>query len=136
MPDESPWSPLRVGIFRAVWIASVASNLGTWMHIVAASWLMTSLTSSAALVALVQTATAVPIFLLALPAGALADVLDRRRMVIVAVSCQFLVAAGLGAITLADTVTPASLLALTLAMGTGAAFALPAFGASIPELVS
>ena len=136
MPDESPWSPLRVGIFRAVWIASVASNLGTWMHIVAASWLMTSLTSSAALVALVQTATAVPIFLLALPAGALADVLDRRRMVIVAVSCQLLVAAGLGAITLADTVTPASLLALTLAMGTGAAFALPAFGASIPELVS
>jgi MFS family permease len=124
-----------VGVFRAVWIASVASNLGTWMHVVAASWLMTSLTSSAALVALVQTATAVPIFLLALPGGALADVLDRRRMIIGAMAWQLLVATGLGAVTLLDAVTPASLLALTLALGTGAAFALPAYGSAFPEMV-
>jgi predicted MFS family arabinose efflux permease len=132
---ESPWSPLRSPLFRAIWIASVASNLGTWMHLVAASWVMTDLTASAALVALVQTATAVPIFVLALPAGALADVLDRRRMIIAAQLWQLVAASALGAITLADAVTPASLLALTVALGTGAALSVPAFGASIPELV-
>ena len=79
-PDEragrsgSPWSPLRHPVFRWLWIATVASNVGTWLQGVGAAWLMTSLTPSTAMVALVQAATSLPMFLLSLPAGALADV--------------------------------------------------------------
>src|SRR5262249_16888254 len=76
----SPWSPLAHPIFRALWIATVASNIGTWMEDVGESWLMVSLTTSPMLVALVETAGSLPIVLLALPAGALADVVDRRRL--------------------------------------------------------
>ena len=131
----SPWIPLRRPIFRAIWIASLASNLGTWMHIVAASWLMTSLTASAALVALVQTASALPAFALALPAGALADVLDRRRMIMFTQAWQLVVAASLGAITLAGGATPGLLLAITLALGVGAALGVPVFSAITAEIV-
>src|SRR5438034_11357609 len=73
----SAWSPLRQPLFRALWIATVVSNLGTWMHNVGAAWLMTSLTLSPTLVALVQAATSLPVFLVALPAGGLADAADR-----------------------------------------------------------
>src|SRR6266705_1477750 len=73
----SPWSPLRQPVFRALWIASVVSNVGTWMQNVGAAWLMTLLTPSPMVVALVQAATSLPVFLVALPAGALADVVDR-----------------------------------------------------------
>ncbi len=78
----SAWGPLREPIFRALWIASVASNVGSWMQDVGESWLMISLTKSPILVALVETAGSLPIFLLALPAGALADVVDRRRLLL------------------------------------------------------
>ena len=78
----SPWSPLRRRTFRMLWIATLASNVGTWMHDVGAGWLMTSLSPSPVMVALVQTATTLPIFLLALPAGALSDIVDRRRLLI------------------------------------------------------
>jgi Transmembrane secretion effector len=79
----STWAPLRIGVFRAVWVAALVSNLGSWMHMVAAAWLMTSLTASAAMVALLQSANALPSFPLALPAGAMADVFDRRRLILV-----------------------------------------------------
>src|SRR6478609_1148491 len=82
LPAPSPrstWSPLRHTIFRWLWIASVASNVGTWFQNVGASWMMTTLSPSPALVAMVQAATSLPMFLLSLPAGAVADVLDRRR---------------------------------------------------------
>lgn len=75
----SPWQPLRQRTFRWLWLASIASNIGTWMHEVGAGWLMTSLSASPLAVALVQVAGALPMFLLALPAGALADIVDRRR---------------------------------------------------------
>jgi MFS family permease len=78
----SAWRPLRQPHFRALWLATVASNVGTWMHSTGAVWLMTSLTPSPLMVALVQTATSLPSFLLALPAGALADVVDRRRLLL------------------------------------------------------
>ena len=78
----SPWSPLRQPVFRALWIASVVSNVGTWMHDTSAAWLMTSLAPSPLMVSLMQTATTLPFFLLALPAGALADIVDRRRLLI------------------------------------------------------
>jgi len=131
----SSWSPFRIAIFRAVWLASLASNLGSWMHLVAASWLMTSLTDSAALVALLATAAAVPSFALAMPAGALADVLDRRSMVLFAQAWQLAVAGILGAVTVTGAMTPPLLLALTFALGIGATLGLPAFSAMTSELV-
>jgi MFS family permease len=122
-------------IFWAFWLAGLASNLGTWMQLVGSAWLMTSLTASAALVALLQTATSVPAFLLSLPAGALADVVDRRRLVIVTQLWQLLTAATLGILTIADVTTPAVLLIATFVLATGATLGLPVMGAIIPELV-
>jgi MFS family permease len=131
----SPWAPLRIRVFRGLWLASLASNVGSWMHLVAASWLMTSLTTSAALVALLQTANSAPNFVLALPAGALADVLDRRRVVLASQVWQLLLAGALGTMTLAHVTTPALLLVLTAALALGSALGLPAFGSLTPELV-
>src|SRR5258705_7528048 len=79
---QSPWSPLRNTLFRGLWIATIVSNIGTWMHEVGAGWLMTSLSSSPSLVALVAAADSLPVMLLALPAGAIADIVDRRRLLI------------------------------------------------------
>ncbi|MFZ9150520.1 MAG: MFS transporter, partial [Burkholderiales bacterium] len=82
---ESPpsaWAPLRQPLFRALWIATLVSNIGTWVHEVGAGWLMVTLNPNPLMVSLVQAATALPIFLLALPGGALADILDRRRYLI------------------------------------------------------
>src|SRR5689334_22660293 len=100
-PGTSMWSPLRKAVFRSIWIALVASNIGTWMQSVGAAWLMTELTSSPLLVALLQTATSLPILLLSLPAGGLADVVDRRRLLLVTESWLLLVALALGGLTLA-----------------------------------
>ncbi|HUO86738.1 MAG TPA: MFS transporter [Thermoanaerobaculia bacterium] len=134
-PPTSAWSPLSVRLFRTLWLATLASNLGTWLQSVGAAWLMTELTTSATLVALVQAATSLPMFLLALPAGALADVVDRRRLLLVSQSWMLVVAGLLGAATLAGATTPALLLAATFALGLGAAFNQPAWQAIIPELV-
>ena len=79
---EQPWAPLTHPLFRALWIASVASNIGTWMQNVGAGWLMTELSVSPLYVALIQTATSLPVFLLGVPAGAAADIFDRRRLLI------------------------------------------------------
>src|SRR3954451_4371768 len=79
---RSPWAPLANPLFRALWIATVVSNIGTWMQNVGAGWLMTSLAPSATMVSLVQAATSLPAFVFALPAGALADVIDRRRVLL------------------------------------------------------
>jgi MFS family permease len=129
------WQPLREPLFRALWIASVASNVGTAIHGVGAAWLMTSLSPSPLLVALIQTAASLPLLLLALPAGALADVVDRRRLLLVTQSWMLAAAAGLGALTLAGWTTPLSLLALTFTMGLGNALNAPAWQAITPELV-
>ncbi len=133
--NASPWSPLQRAAFRSVWIALVASNIGTWMQSVGAAWLMTSLTPSPLLVALMQTATSLPIFLVGLPAGTLADLVDRRKLLLVTVAWMLLVALGLGALTLAGLVTAWTLLALTFLLGLGAALNAPAWQAIIPELV-
>jgi MFS family permease len=131
----SPWSPLAQPIFRALWIATVASNIGTWMQDVGESWLMVSLTTSPILVALVETAGSLPIVLLALPAGALADVVDRRRLLLVTQSWMLVSAAALGVLTLFGIVTPWLLLLLTFTLGLGTAMNSPAWQAIIPELV-
>src|SRR3954465_11655991 len=103
---RSPFAPFARPLFRWLWIASFVSNVGTWMQNVAAAWLMTSLSTSALMVALVQAATNLPMFVLALPAGALADILDRRRLLLAAQGWMLLVAAALAALTFAGSVTP------------------------------
>ena len=104
-PGTSIWSPLQRAVFRSVWIALVASNIGTWMQSVGAAWLMTTLTPSPLLVALLQTATSLPILLVGLPAGALADVVDRRKLLLVTESSLLLTALALGLLTLAGTMS-------------------------------
>src|SRR5215475_6878312 len=131
----SPWSPLAEPVFRALWIATVASNIGTWMEDVGESWLMVSLTTSPILVALVETAGSLPVVLLALPAGALADVVDRRRLLLITQVWMLLSAAALGLLTLAGMVTPWLLLLLTFTLGLGTAMNGPAFQAILPEIV-
>ncbi|HXG50073.1 MAG TPA: MFS transporter [candidate division Zixibacteria bacterium] len=128
-------TPLRRPLFRALWIASLASNIGTWMHEAGAAWLMTSLTESPVLVALMQTATTLPVFMLALPAGALADGADRRRVLLFTQGWMLAVAAVLGLLALADALTPWTLLAFTFALGAGAAVNAPAWQATMPVLV-
>lgn len=132
---SSAWSALAVPVFRVLWIASLVSNIGTWMQNVAASWQMTTLTPSPLLVALMQSATALPIFLLALPAGAMADIVDLRRLLIVTQTWMLAMAAALGALSLAGAMTAKSLLGLTFLLGLGAALSVPAWQAMIPELV-
>lgn len=135
-PNASgPWAPLRHRVFRMLWLASVVSNIGSWMHEVGAGWLMTSLAPSPLMVALVQAATTAPVFLLALPAGALADIVDRRRYLIVSQVWMMAAASILGVLTLTGATTAPILLAFTFALGIGTAMMMPAWGAITPELV-
>jgi MFS family permease/quinol monooxygenase YgiN len=134
--DSSAYAPLRHPLFRWLFIASVASNIGTWMQNVGAAWLMTDLSSSSLLVGLVQTATNLPVFILAIPAGALADIVDRRWLLLVSQVWMLVVAIGLAALTFAGMVTPWLLLALTFLLGVGFALTAPAWLAITPELVS
>ena len=133
--STSAWRPLRQPLFRALWIAAAISNIGTLMQNVGAAWLMTSLAASPLMVALVQTATTLPVFMLALPAGALADVVDRRRVLLFTQGWMLAAAAGLGLLTLLGATTPQVLLALTFILGLGAAMNAPAWQAIVPELV-
>ena len=131
----STWSPLRHSLFRGFLLASLGSNIGTWMHDLGASWLMASLTSSPLMVALVQAAMSLPIFLFSLPAGALADILDRRRLLIGSQCWMLLVAGVLAATVLTGTINPWILLSLTFLLSAGAALTGPAWQAVVPELV-
>ena len=132
----SAWAPLRNRVFRALFIAQIASNIGTMMHNVGATWLMGDLDSSPTLVALVQTATMLPVFLVGLPAGALADIIDRRILLIVTQLSMLATAVVLALLTFADQITESSLLLLTFVLGLGAALNMPAWQAIQPELVS
>src|SRR5216117_661832 len=132
---NAAWAPLRRPLFRALWTSDVVSSIGTWMHDAAAAWLMTLLAPSPLMVSLVQAATTLPLFLLALPGGALADILDRRRVLLVAQVWLFLMAALLGVLTVTGVVQPWMLLAITLAIGAGSAVDIPAWQAMIPEVV-
>src|SRR5437763_14844329 len=125
----SAWSPLRQSVFRALWIASVVSNIGTWMQDVGESWLMTSLTPSPVLVALVETAGSLPVVLVALPAGALADIVDRRRLLLVMQVWMFSAAGAMDVLALMGHMTPGRLLTLTFLLGVGSAISNPVWQA-------
>src|ERR1700751_1243468 len=100
------WKPLREPLFRSLWIAAVVSYTGTWMQNVGAGWLMTELSTSPLMVSLVQAASAIPVFLVVLPAGALADMVDRRRLLLFTQSWMIVAAAALGVLTLFGAVSP------------------------------
>jgi MFS family permease len=133
---DSAWAPLREPLFRSLWTAAVISYTGTWMQNVGAGWLMTQLSTSPLMVSLVQAAAAVPVFFVVLPAGALADMVDRRRLLLFTQSWMVAAAAALGVLTLWDAVTPWTLLLFTLVLGVGAVLNDPAWQAITPEVVS
>ena len=132
-PPPSAWAPLGNRVFRALWVAQFASNVGTWMQTVGAQWLL--IDTSPLLVSLVQAASSLPIVVLALPAGAWADMVDRRRLLLGAQFAMFLAAAALAITTFTGTVSPALILALTFALGCGNAVAGPSWQAIQPDLV-
>jgi MFS family permease/quinol monooxygenase YgiN len=127
--------PLATPIFRSIWIAAMASNVGTWMQNVGAAWMMATLSASPLLIALVQTATTLPIFLLAGPAGAIADIVDRRKLLLITQGWMLGAAAVLGMLTIAGETGPVTLLLLTFALGLGGAMNAPAWQATVPQLV-
>ncbi|HNW01011.1 MAG TPA: MFS transporter [Burkholderiaceae bacterium] len=131
----SPLAPLGLPVFRMLWFTWLAANICMWMNDVAAAWMMTSLTTSPIWVALVQTASTLPVFLLGLPSGALADILDRKRFFLITQFWVAVVAILLCITILADVMTPTLLLALTFANGIGLALRWPVFAAIVPELV-
>ncbi|MFI6094455.1 MFS transporter [Lentzea sp. NPDC051213] len=132
----SAWAPLRRSAFRALWLAQFASNIGTWAQTVGAQWLMGDLGGTSLQVALVQTATTLPVFLLVVPAGALGDILDRRRVLVYGQALMLAGAGGLMLLAGTNRATPASLLGLLAVMAIGQALSMPSFQAIQPELVS
>src|SRR5947208_363881 len=125
-------SPLYYGLFRALWISSTASHIGSYMTDVGQGWLMSSLTPSPLIVSLLLTAESLPFFLLGLPAGALADIVDRRRLLIVTQIAMAIVVGALAVVTLTGIVTPWMLLALAFALGIANALNDPAWFSIVP----
>jgi MFS family permease/quinol monooxygenase YgiN len=128
-------SPLKDRTFRMLWLAWLAANMTMWMNDVAAAWLMTTLTTSPVMVALVQTASTLPVFLLGLPSGAMADILDRRRYFATTQLWVSINALVLAALSLADALTANLLLVLTFVNGIGLAMRWPVFAAIVPDVV-
>jgi MFS family permease len=131
----SPWVPFRYKIFTIVWTATVLSNIGGWMYNAAAGWLMTNLTSDALIVSLVQVANTLPMFLFALVAGVLSDILDKRRFLIAGEVSTAILSAIFAAMVWFNYVTPASLLWFTFFIAVAGALTSPAWQAVVPELV-
>lgn len=132
---HSALAPLREPLFRSLWIAAVISYTGSWMQNIATGWLMSSLTSSPVWVALVQVALSLPVFLIALPAGALADMMDRRKFLLFTQVSMVAAAGVLGILTMTEAVTPQLLLVFTFLLGVGAVMNDPAWQALTPDLV-
>lgn len=135
-PDPVPtFAPLQVPEYRRVWSAALVSNLGTFLQLTAAPWLMNELTGSPLLVSLVTTALTLPRLLLTLPAGVLADAIDRRTLMIVGQVVSALSVAAMAVLAALDLITPTALLALSFALGIGTAISLPSFQTLVPDLV-
>jgi MFS family permease len=132
---SSPWSPLRIPLFRNLLIADFVSDVGAFMQAVGAAWLMTSLSSSPLQIALIQTASALPFFLLALPAGSIGDIVDRRKLILGTETWMLAIAIILVVATFLHFINPWFLLLLTFALSIGDALESPAWRAIFPELV-
>jgi MFS family permease len=136
--DRTPslWRPLRTPIFRNLLIADVMSDIGTFMQTVGAAWLMVSLGAGPMYVALTQTASALPFFIFALPAGAIGDIVDRRRLILYTECWMVGVATVLAVTTIMGVISPWLLLVLTFALSAGDAFETPTWRAVLPEMVT
>jgi MFS family permease len=134
-PTPSGFAPLKIPLFRDRWIASTVSSIGTWMQDTAGTWLMTSLTASPLLIALMQTAASLPVLLLGLLAGATADIFDRRKLLIFWQAWMLGSVGILAVLTFAGYVSPWALLAFTFLLNIGSAMNNPAWQAIVPELV-
>ncbi|MDQ2639533.1 MAG: MFS transporter [Pseudomonadota bacterium] len=130
------WAPLRHREYAILWGAGLVANTGNWMYDLAARWLMTEFDSSASMVALVQVASALPVFLLAVPAGTLADRCDRRWLLIIVQATMLLLALLMGLLVLGKLAGPVNLLLVTLAMGSCVAVMSPTWQAIVPALVT
>jgi MFS family permease len=133
--DSSPWAPLGQRAYRWLWLGMLFSWIGTWAQTVGAQWLLVDAPNAAALVSLVQAATTLPMMLLALPGGVLADSFDRRWLLITVQAYFVVLGILLTGLTAAGLMPPALLLAFTFALGVGAAVQLPTWQAMVPELV-
>src|SRR5476649_1055129 len=133
--STSLWRPLRTPIFRNLLIADVISDVCTFMQTVGAAWLMVSLGAGPMYVALTQTASTLPFFILALPAGSIGDIVDRRKLILFTETWMVAVAVVLAAVTLGGLMTPWLLLGLTFALSAGDAVETPTWRAILPELV-
>src|SRR6266516_7502349 len=131
----SEWTPLPIAAFRAIWFASLAANVGTWFQYVGGVWLMTRFTASPLLIALMQTATSLPVFLVGFPAGAHADIVNRRRLLLATQGLILAAAAALSVLTFAGLMNVPLLLGFTFMLGLGAILANPAWQAVNTELV-
>src|ERR1700716_1792500 len=128
-------APLRHAVFRRIWLASLLSNLGLLIQAVGAAWAMTQMTSSADKVALVQTALMLPVMLISMPAGAIADMYDRRVVALISLSISLAGSTALSVLAWLDLVTPQSLLTLCFIVGSGMALFGPAWQSSVSEQV-
>src|SRR5215468_3927094 len=136
MPDRSTlWGPLRSPIFRRLFVADLLSDMGTFMQSVGAAWLMVSFGASATLVALTQTASSLPFFVFALPAGAIGDIVDRRKLILLCEFWMVAIAIVLAVATIGGVMSPVLLLVLTFALSAGDAVETPTWRAVLPELV-
>jgi MFS family permease len=133
---SSLWRPLRAPVFRNLLLADVASDIGTFMQGVGAAWMMISLNAGPLYVALIQTASALPFFIFALPAGVIGDIVDRRKLILFSETWMACIAIVLTAVTFSGHLSPALLLILTFALSMGDALESPAWRAVFPELVS
>src|SRR5689334_13723937 len=131
----SRWGPFRHPVYRRLWIATVAANVGGWMYNAAAGWLMTSLDPAPLMVSLVQVATTLPMFLFALPAGALADIIDKRRFLIVVEVATAVASAAFAALVMFDLVTPVTLLLFMFVIGAASAMTAPPWQSIVPALI-
>ena len=132
---SSPFSPFGHKTYAVIWSATVAANVGTWMYSSAAGWLMTSLDADPFMVSLVQVATSLPMFLFALPAGALADIVDKRRLLLATETTIMILAAVFAALVTLNRITPTTLLLFTFLIEACAAVTAPAWQSIVPQLI-
>ncbi len=134
-PTSSTWAPLRITVFRWLWLASLASNVGSWMQTVGAQWFLVHAAHAAILVSLVQTADMLPDVMFGIVGGVLADTLDRRRLLMAVQGSLVLATSALAVLTITGRMTPALLLLFTFVIGTGSVLTNPAYQSLVPELV-
>lgn len=131
----SPFAPLKSRLFLAIWIAAMASNVGTWVQSVGEKWLMAEISRSPLLMSLIETGATLPMLVLSMPGGAIADIVDRRRLLLLTQSWMLLAASAMAVLSALHLVTPGVLIGMSLLLGVGAALNAPAWQASVPDLV-